>query len=196
MLQFSHQPPLEATRYAMRLLRTPTAGKLHLVVTSDQMLGCWTHYYSGRTNPCTGPGCEPCEHGASSRWHAYLSAYDPPTDEHLLFECTAAAAEVFAAYRAKHGTLRGCEFVAQRVQRRANARVHIICKPANLQVVNLPAEANVQAALCHLWGVPLTETDIIMGDLGTRTVDHHGAGLPDDRGNGRKPAPVSPQAKE
>lgn len=188
MLQFSHHPPIEATRYAMRLVRTPAGGKLHLVVTSDQMTGCWTHFYSGRTTPCTGPDCEACDQGASSRWHAYLSAFDPTAPEHVLFEVTAAAAEAFAAYRVKVGTLRGCEFIARRVANRPNARVHITMKPCDLSKVEIPHEPNVQAVLCHIWGIPITETDIKLAGDGRLTVQHAGTSLPKDRGNGEEPA--------
>lgn len=188
MLQFSSNPPIEATRYAMRLLRTPAKGKLHLVATCDQMTGCWTHYFAGRTTPCTGDGCEACENGASSRWHAYVSAFDPQANEQVLFECTAAAAECFGAYRAKHGTLRGCEFRAYRVAPRANARVHLDMKPTALAQPALPQEANVQAALCHIWGIPLSETDLKLGADARLTIQHAGTGLPVDRGNGDQPA--------
>lgn len=184
MLQFSSHPPLDATRYAITLLRTPTKGKLHLIVTCPEMLGCWTHFFAGRTMPCTGDGCDACGHQASSRWHAYLCALDPDTNEHVLFECTAPAAETFAVYRAKHGSLRGCEFLAQRITARANARVCIRTKPADLTKIDLPLTINLQAALCHLWGIPMTETDIILQGANLSGIEHHGHGLPPDPGNG------------
>lgn len=199
MLNFSSQPPLDATRYAMRLVRTPTKGKLQLIITCDEMLGCWTHWFSGRTTPCTGDGCEACEATSSARWHAYVSAHDFKTNEHLLFECTSAAAEAFAVYRAKHGTLRGCEFLAQRAAPRANARVCLRTKPADLTHVDLPQGANLRAALCHLWGVPMTETEIVHEDPRANSISHGGPGLPVDRGNGETQTvpigtPIAPKA--
>lgn len=188
MLQFQNGPPLEATKYAMRLVRTPTGGKLHLVVTCDQLTGCWTHFYSGRTCPCTGPDCEACQQGASSRWHGYLSAFDPDAPEHVLFEVTAAAAEAFAAYRVKVGSLRGCEFVARRVAKRANARVHITMRPADLSKLEIPKAPNVQAILCHIWGIPITETDVILAGDARLHLARTGTGLPVDRGDGNHPA--------
>jgi len=184
MLQFSSKPPIEATRYASTLLRTPTKGKLHLIVTCQDMVGCWTHFFAGRTMPCTGDGCDACGHNASSRWHAYVSAKDPATNEHVLFECTAPAAETFAVYRARHGSLRGCEFIAQRLAPRANARVCIRTKPCDLTHIDLPQSLDVRAALCHLWGVPMTETDVILEDPRGPEIAHRGSSPPPDAGNG------------
>jgi len=185
MLQFHSQPPIEPTRYAMALLRTPPKGSIQLLVTSDNLLGCWTHFYAGRTVPCTGPACEACLAGASSRWHGYLSAIQGKTREHVLFELTALAAESFAAYRMKHQTLRGCHVTASRVNARPNARVHLVLKPHDLSGVDLPPAANLTAVLCHLWGIPTNETEIA-GDAGQPPeIHHHGTQPPIDRGTSR-----------
>ena len=180
MLNFSSDPPLENTRYALRLLRTPAKKKLHLIVTSDNLIGCWTHFFGGRTVPCTRPDCEACTAGTSSRWHGYLSAIDPDTSEHLLFECTASAAESFAVYRKRHETLRGCEFVADRVNPRPNARLRLKMKPADLAHINLPQPANLQAALCHIWGLPLCETQVLHDTPQAPAIEADGRHLPAD----------------
>ena len=106
MLQFSSQPPMESTRSAFRLVRTPSKGKLALFITSDSLLGCWTHFFGGRTVPCTGDKCEACQALASTRWHGYVAALEVKTAEPVVFEITGGGAEQLAAYRAKHGTLR------------------------------------------------------------------------------------------
>ena len=185
MLNFSQQPPLESTRYALRMLRTPTKKKLHLISTADMLVGCFTHFFGGRTVPCTSPDCEACAASASSRWHGYLSALDPETGEHLLFECTASAAASFAAYRTRHETLRGCEFVADRVSARPNARLRLKMKPADLAHVTLPAAANVTAALCHIWGVPITEAQVVHEESASLAIYADGQHLPADLGPGK-----------
>ena len=185
MLQFHEQPPLEPTRYAMRLVRTPARKALQLLVTSDNLLGCWTHFYAGRTVPCTGDTCEACLAGASSRWHGYLSAIEGKSREHILFELTALAAESFAAYRLKHGTLRGCHVTASRVNPRPNARVHLELKPHDLSTIDLPPSANLTAVLCHLWGIPTTETQTTSGPGPGPHISHKGTQPPIDRGNGQ-----------
>lgn len=189
MLQFSSTPPNEHTHSAFRLLRTPAKGKLHLYITSDNVLGCSTHYYSGRTVPCTGDGCEACEAMAGTRWHGYVAALLVKTNEQIVFEVTAAGAESLLAYRTKHGTLRGADCLASRVSPRPNARLHFLMKPLDLAHVDLPQPINVQMALCHVWGIPFTETEIADDTCGPDVVLHRGSALPTDRstrnGNGR-----------
>lgn len=184
MLQFSSDPPLDSTRYALRLIRTPARGKLKLIVTSDDLLGCWTHFFAGRTTPCTGATCEACRGGASSRWHGYVSVLEPGAREHLIFECTAAAATSFANYRIKHGTLRGCDFIADRTSARPNARVRLRMTPADLAAIDLPEGANLTAVLCHIWGIPQNETQTISGPQNSPEIEHRGTLPPPDRGNG------------
>jgi len=169
------------------MLRTPAKGKLTLLLTCPLELGCWTHFYGGRSTPCTGDDCDACQAGSSLRWHTYVCGILPKTREHCLLEVTRAAAEALAAYRCKNGTLRGCHLTATRVAPRANARLHLELRPYDLSTIDLPASANIQAALCNLWGIPITETEIVHGQLGSSDVAHKGSQPPIDRGNGRKP---------
>lgn len=185
MLQFHERPPIEPSNQSLRLIRTPSKGTLQLLVTSDNLLGCWTHFFAGHTCPCTAPDCEACLAGAASRWHGYLSAIEGKTREHLLFELTALSAETFASYRLKQGTLRGCHVHASRVNSRPNARVHLVLKPHDLTDVDLPPAANLIAALCHIWGIPTIETEITNDPERGPHIKHRGTQPPPDRGNGR-----------
>lgn len=197
MLDFHTSPPHEATRSAFRLLRTPAKGKLQLLITCDQLLGCFTHFFAGRTTPCTGEACEACHAGASARWHGYVSAIEQKTNEQVVFECTAAAAEAFGAYRAKHGTLRGCDCIASRVAPRPNARVRLQMRPLDLTGRDLPKPINLRLALCHIWGIPANETNVSDSPDAQHTITHTGTALPRDPGqapgNGR--ATAQPAAK-
>jgi len=185
MLQFQSQPPMESTKSAFRLLRTPTRGKLELYITSPDLIGCWTHFWTGRTVPCTGPDCEACQAGSSSRWHGYVAAVDVKTSEPVVFETTANAAEQLASYRTKNATLRGCHCLASRTSPRPNARVRLLMKPLDLAHTNLPQPMNLQAALCHIWGIPVTETTIAHCATDQNLIQHRGPGLPTDPGNGK-----------
>jgi len=184
MLEFSHDPPLESTRIAIRLLRTPAKGKLQLLITSADLIGCFTHFFSGRSMPCTGQGCEACAAGSSGRWHGYVAAIEQSSNEQIIFEVTAAAAEALANYRAKHGTLRGCDCIAARVAPRPNARVRLHMRPLDLSARDLPQPINLPAALCHIWGLPINECRIGSDSTIAPTLQHQGTRLPADRGNG------------
>ncbi|MCK4306579.1 MAG: hypothetical protein KAY24_20215, partial [Candidatus Eisenbacteria sp.] len=64
------------------------------------------------------------------------------------------------AYRAQHGTLRGCLFEARRLHARPNARVILRCKPADLQQTNLPKPPNLEHALSIIWNLPAPNIDL------------------------------------
>lgn len=181
MLDFSTQPPIEATRSPYRLVRTPAKGQLELLITAEQLLGCYTHFFGGRTVPCTGEPCDACQAGSSMRWHGYVSAVTVKDQEPILFEVTAAAAEQLANYRAKIGTLRGCQCLAARVAARPNARVKLRMKPADLSRVELPKGFNVIAALCHVWGIPATDTSVQTEPKARSSLHVHVPGPPTDK---------------
>lgn len=167
MLQFDSTPPPDPNGQPLPIKRTPAKGTLIAIVTSKSLLGTSTHYYGGRTVPCTHETCEPCREGTPFRWHAYLSAYSIPHKLHFLFECTAAAADQFVRYAAEHETLRGCAFRAQRSSTRMNARVEIDTNVYTGKDSDLPPPADLVGALARLWNLPVTQ--ILMPDaIGTQ----------------------------
>jgi len=89
-----------------------------------------------------------------TRAHCYLSALDPATHDHFLFECTAAAALPFKDWLATYGTLRGCLFQATRPKRRRNAKVEILTKPCDLTKITLPPPPDIPKAMSVIWQLP------------------------------------------
>lgn len=157
MPTFSNKIPEDPRGQSFPIVRTPIAHPLTAIVTSEDLVGTYTHYYKGRTAPCEQPDCEPCRDGLPYRWHNYLSAYQLSKGLHFLFECTAKAGEPFIEYRKKYNTLRGCMFESQRYSNKPNGRVLIRCKPADLQGILLPKPPHLIRALCILWNVPFDE---------------------------------------
>lgn len=153
MPQWQSLPPTDLGRSGYRLLRTPPANPLIGYVLSQNLTGCRTHFVGNRTVPCESPTCDVCENGIAWRWHAYLLVLVDATQETIIFETTAAAAQAFAAYHQRHGTTRGCYFKASRANSKPNGRVLIQCRPADLAKVNLPRELDVQKLLCHIWNI-------------------------------------------
>lgn len=156
MPRFDPAPPEGARQSGLRLIRTPAARPIVLICTSHRITGCATHWYSQRTVPCEAPGCPACDEGFPWRWHAYLSALHPVTLEHLILELTARAVDPLQAYETAHGTLRGCQFEAARVNQKPNGRVLIRTRPADLAKIRLPEPPNIERLLCHIWGLPET----------------------------------------
>jgi len=160
MPTFSNKPPSDPRGPSYQIVRTPTGKPLTAIVTSDDLIGTFTHFWKRRTMPCErGNDCQPCQAGIPFRWHAYLSAY-LKNHAHVLFECTAQAAENFVAYREAHGSLRGCLFTASRMNYSPNARVIITCKPANLSELTLPNPPDLIAVLAILWDFPTEDLDV------------------------------------
>lgn len=154
MPQWIDDPRADDARFAFRILRTPPDKPVNAIITCVDLIGCNTHYAANRTIPCEGKDrCQACQDGLSFRWHGYVSAILTGTLEHVLFECTATAADTFRNYYMLHQTMRGCFFTARRPSGRHNGRVVIACKPVDEQRTRLPDPPDVRAILCHVWNV-------------------------------------------
>jgi len=149
--KFTNTPPADPKGYALPIVRTPSSGKFSAIVTSDDLVGTNTHWWGGRTVPCDAPDCEPCRNGCPYRWHAYCSAYNPRTAVHVLFECTAQAAETLVQYRRAHSTLRGCLIEAYRWRSAANGRVVMRATPAAQSPDTLPKPPDLLKVLSIIW---------------------------------------------
>lgn len=171
MPDWSNVVPAVDKHLAFTLRRTPSDHPLDAIVTSEDMVGCYTHFWGHRTVPCETPDCPACAAGMPFRWHCYMAAIDPKTREHFLFECTASAAKYFEQHRAAHGTLRGCFFRAMRPKRGRNSKVEILTKPADLTKIQLPPAPNVIQAMCVIWQIPTSATSSTEGRNYTPVVD-------------------------
>jgi len=154
MPNWSTEPPPSQKHMAFTLIRTPADRPLTAIATCEELIGCETHFWGGRTVPCEKPNCRACNESVPFRWHAYLTAYDPKTRDHFIFECTAHAAMAFTDYRSAHGTLRGCYFQAVRPKRGKNSKVEIATKPADIQKINLPEPPDLIKAMSVIWQLP------------------------------------------
>jgi hypothetical protein len=146
--------PDDDRKCGYRLERTPPDGTFTAIVTCHELIGCYTHYWGGRTMPCERPDCPACNANSPTRWHAFLSVWNPSTHDHVIFQCTAKAAVAFEEYQSSHGTLLGCHFRAHRPKRRRNAQVVIDCRPADLTKLRLPAAPNIMQAMAVIWQIP------------------------------------------
>ncbi len=160
MPNFSNVPPKDPRGHALHLLRCPSGCAIVGIVTSDDLIGCPTHYWHGRTIPHEEEACEGCKDGLEWRWHSWLSAFNPKTHEAFLFESTARVTELFTAYRDSQGGLRGCKFRAQRRSAAINARVYLELAPANLQDVQLPDAPDLLKCMCMIWNIPLPSAHV------------------------------------
>ena len=63
MPHFSSNVPVDPRGPAYPIVRTPISRPLVAIVTSPNLVGCYTHYWKGRTIPCEGPECPLCMAG-------------------------------------------------------------------------------------------------------------------------------------
>jgi len=158
------------------LIRTPAGKPLTAFITSDDLIGCDTHFWGGHTVPCDKPDCEACEAGSTYRWHAYLAAYNPDDQLHFIFECTAQAAAKFQEYRKEHVTLRGCHFQAYRWHGRRNGRVIIKFSPASLVPAALPNAPDLAKVMAVVWRLPLPNVFVAGVERGAARIHADPAG--------------------
>jgi len=158
MPNWSTDIPDDPRGHGLPLIRCPAQTTLEAIVTCDNLIGCDTHFWAGHTVPCTKPECDPCTDGNRWTWHAYLSAYDPKSDEHFIFECTQRGAMPFKEYFRAHHSLRGCQFQAYRWKRAKNGRVQIKCTPTAFNHNLLPKPPILQNVMAIIWKLPMPNT--------------------------------------
>jgi hypothetical protein len=154
MPTFSREPPARGTNHALTLYRVPAGAGRKGIITASDLLGCWTHWWGGRTQPCEDEDCKACTEGMPRRWHAYISAWTAQPSYHYLLELTRNAIEPLLDYRKEHGTLRGCYYEARRSGPAKNSRLLLSCRPADLAGLKLPPEPHLIHCLAVIWSIP------------------------------------------
>lgn len=154
MPKWTNDVPDQPRGHGLPIRRTPSTKPLEAIVSSDDLIGCYTHFWHGSTVPCNAPECDACKDGIPYRWHAYLSAVDAFTNLHFIFEITALGAEQFVAHRDIYNTLRGCYFRARRWNNRPNGRLLIQTKIADLKDRIIPNPPDLKKCMAILWNIP------------------------------------------
>jgi hypothetical protein len=184
MPTWTNAPPSDPRGHGLPLIRTPAAGCLRAIVTSETLIGTDTHFWGGHTMPCERPDCEACNHGIGYRWHGYLTALNPSDDLHFIFEMTAQAAVPFNEFQTKHGSLRTAHFQAYRWNRRKNGRVIIKLEHSATPSHALPPAPDLYKIMAVIWRLPPTNViDAGLTSVGFRpalNVTRHGDGQSTD----------------
>lgn len=191
MPSFTNEPPSDPRGVAMRLVRTPTQSPFRAIVTSDDLIGTATHFWHGRTVPHEEENCKPCLDGLPWRWHAWVSAMQSKTHEHVLFEMTAAASKPLVHHRKVNGTMRGAMIEAWRPSKRPNGRVVIQVKTIDLTDIRVPPAPDLVKALAIIWNIALVDVDVagMLRNMQRIAVNDRNAEIfnpsqPDSRSNG------------
>ena len=154
MPTFTNSLPPKTENRGYDLRRTPPDKPIKGIITSNDIIGCYTHWWGGRTVPCEDENCEACKANTPSRWHCYLSILEAGSRDHFIFECTGKAALPLIEWRNSHGTIRGTHLTASRPKRRRNARVEIILRPFDISGIIVPEAPDLARAMAVIWQIP------------------------------------------
>lgn len=157
MINLSTQIPDQETRHALPLVRTPERGQLRIIITTPEILGTYTHWYGGRTQPCRGDACKPCLEGSPSRWLGYLAGVVADGPRHAIIEVPQLAAQQIARYLEEHGTLRGHMMSLARLSRRPNGRVSASLQRDERPDRVIPPPPDMYRCLATLWQIKLAD---------------------------------------
>jgi len=154
------------------------------IVTTDDIVGAYTHFWKGRTTICTFPECDACDHHRTPRWYGYLAIIAEATKVPAIIELTPTCIPPVEEYLAEYGTLRGATVTLQRANKKINSRVLCTLRPSGYDKGVLPQPVNVRAHLAKIWELTAVQ-DVIPLDHG-----HH----PITNGRIRNVAPPRPSA--
>lgn len=133
------------------LLRVRPGKPLTGIITNADIVGAYTHFWRGRTTPCTGPTCDACEAQHAARWYGYACIWNPTNNHQAIAELTPACVPAIDAYLAQFGTLRGAAIELARTNRKTNSRISCSIKPSPYTTDKIPAAFALQAQLERMW---------------------------------------------
>jgi hypothetical protein len=137
----------------LQLLRCRPSHPLLAIITADDVLGAYTHYWKGRTRICTHPTCDACDAHHAPRWYGYLAVVSTAMTAPTLVEITPSCIEAIESYLHEYRTLRGAQLTLKRANPKANSRLQATLEPSAYRDGKLPAAPDVRAQLERIWEI-------------------------------------------
>jgi len=151
--RFQNRPNSDDLPEIWKILRCPKRGTPQLAIVGADVLGCYVHYWSGRTRPCNKVSCDICERGQQPRWRGYLPVLTPSPSTPKILEVTPSIIGDIDRWLNQEGTLRGSVIQLNRKGNVQNGELSVkIGKPAGFDV-NLPDPPDVYGILCRIWRI-------------------------------------------
>lgn len=127
---------------------------LRVLVLSNRIVGCWTHFAGQTSTGCPGDPkfCFGCANKLPRRWRGYLACVNVKTQETGIVEITQGAANQWAE-RLQGGApgLRGYGLTLRRRAAYARAPVVLEFSTTKAPEDSLPQPFNLEAALRAIW---------------------------------------------
>jgi hypothetical protein len=153
-INWAEVPSTADERPMLKIIHAPIDGIADFIILSPHLVGVWTHWIDGRTQPCIkGIGCLCEAEELPTRWKGYLAAMAQGHDRPVLVELTANAARLLPAceLEAPHGGIRGRFLRLSRASRRKTGPIEATLGPSAPEGKLLPPCPNVQAELQRIW---------------------------------------------
>jgi len=132
-------------RVEFHWFHVPTSGALVLSVLSQAPVWYVGHFSSGRMRPCTGSGCECCEHGIGTQLRYLVSCVEMSTRQVGVFEFGPSISILIKQWASGMGYLKGMILEVTRASKSKHSRmeVHLIREPPAawaMSIEGLPLE--------------------------------------------------------
>jgi hypothetical protein len=149
--RWSGRPNPEDVPDQWKILRASATGLHNCLCLSDDAVGCYVHYWKGRTTACLETGCVPCLNGQVPRWRGYVAALIGPGRMTRILEVTACCVPAIDRYRAEWSTLRGALITLTRKGRKANGELECLFGEKPVASAGLPIAPELVPYLKRLW---------------------------------------------
>lgn len=151
--RWTHRPTADDMPQQHKLRRVGPKGLPPAIILSGDVLGIYTHFFRGRTQPCRQIDCEGCAADQQARWHGYLWIYGPRTKTVEILEITAAAITPLDDWFRKHRTLKSAEIRCQRIPAKANGRLYIQIFESAFDSKDLPTPPSLKRTMMNIFGI-------------------------------------------
>lgn len=149
--RWSNRPNPEDLPDQWKIHRASATGVQSALCLSDDVEGCYVHYWKGRTSPCFESDCVPCSNGQQPRWRGYAAVLIGPGRLTRILEFTACCVPSINRFRSEWGTLRGAVVTLTRKGRKANGELECVFGEKPVAGSNLPVAPELVPYLQRLW---------------------------------------------
>lgn len=136
---------------AWPIMRVGTKGVSRLVIVSNELIGRFTHYWKGRTQPCLTDVCEACANGQAARWYGWLAVISETSGAKAIVEITYQGYVSVADTITFADTLRGRGMAIRRIPAKPNGKMRVEIRPHKTVPIELPNEPDIRAILERMW---------------------------------------------
>lgn len=139
--------------YSIELVRCPAKGGNSAIILTDQAYWIDTHYWRGKTQPCTGPVCPGCRANAPIRELGYIAIMHPRDHVIKILQITHQAWHAMQSYLVIARTMRGATITQIRPDGRKNGRVKTTVSATKITIENLPEAPDVRSIMEQIWEI-------------------------------------------